>query len=196
MNEPNTGRAAPRRRDRAVRDEAWIRAMLREAPTGVLATAHDGQPFVNANLFVYDEAEHVIWMHTAATGRTRSNIDANARVCFTVFAMGRLLPADTALEFSVEYDGVVVFGRGRAVSDPDAARRGLQLLLDKYFPDLRPDRDYRAITDEELRRTAVYRIEIEAWSGKRKVAADDFEGARSWWEGRGAADERRATEGG
>jgi len=173
-------RSAPRRRDRAVTDDAWIRQRLHEAPTGVLATVSDGQPFVNSNLFVYDEAAHVLWMHTAATGRTRSNVDADERVCFTVFGMGRLLPADTALEFSVEYDGVVVFGRGQTVTDPDAARHGLQLLLDKYFPDLRPEQDYRAITDEELRRTAVYRIVIEEWSGKRKFEADEFEGARSW----------------
>ncbi len=180
MTGPSNVCSAPRRRDRAIDDDAWIRDRLRAAPTGVLATVNDGQPFVNANLFVYDEAAHVLWMHTAASGRTRSNIDADERVCFTVFSMGRLLPADTALEFSVEYDGVVVFGRGCTVTDPGAARHGLQLLLDKYFPDLRPGRDYRGITDEELRRTAVFRIEIEEWSGKRKAVAEEFEGARSW----------------
>jgi nitroimidazol reductase NimA-like FMN-containing flavoprotein (pyridoxamine 5'-phosphate oxidase superfamily) len=180
MTERVEARTAVRRRDRAVNEEAWIRAFLHEAPTGVLATASDGQPFVNANLFVYDEAEHAIWMHTAAAGRTRTNIDADDRVCFTVFEMGRLLPADTALEFSVEYGGVVVFGRGHVVTEPDTARRALQLLLDKYFSDRVPGRDYRPTTDDELRRTAVYRVDIEAWSGKRKQAAPDFEGARSW----------------
>jgi hypothetical protein len=45
-------------------------------------------------------------------------------------------------------------------------------LLDKYFPDLRPSRDYRPITDEELAATAVYAIEIEAWSGKQKMGPE------------------------
>lgn len=171
-----------RRRDRAVADDAWIRELLDNAAVGVLATVADGQPFVNSNLFVYDEAGHAIWMHTAATGRTRDNVAADTPVCFTAFEMGRLLPAEEALEFSVEYAGVVAFGRARIVVDPDAARRGLQLLLDKYFPDLRPGRDYRPITDDELRRTAVYRIDIEAWSGKMKRADEDFPGARNWLE--------------
>ena len=38
-------------------------------------------------------------------------------------------------------------------------------------------RIYRPSTDEELRRTAVYRIDIETWSGKQKEVAEDFPGA-------------------
>ena len=158
-------------------DDAWIKALLQRADFGALATVHDGQPFINTNLFVYDEAANVLYLHTARTGRTRTNIETNERVCFSVSEMGRLLPADTALEFSVEYAGVTVFGRAHVVQDPAEARRGLQLLLDKYFAHLKPGEDYRAITDEELARTAVYRVDIDAWSGKRKAVAEDFPGA-------------------
>jgi nitroimidazol reductase NimA-like FMN-containing flavoprotein (pyridoxamine 5'-phosphate oxidase superfamily) len=167
----------PRRRDRAVEEEAWIRAYLQRAAWGVLATVYDGQPFLNSNLFVYDPAQHVIYLHTARLGRTRSNIETSPQVCFTVGEMGRLLPADTALEFSVEYSSVVVFGKARVVEDEAEARRALQLLLDKYFPHLRPERDYRPIQPEEMKRTSVYRIDIERWSAKRKAVEDDFPGA-------------------
>ncbi len=91
--------------------------------------------------------------------------------------MGRLLPADEALEFSVEYAGVTVFGRGEVVADKAEAKAALQLLLDKYAPHLHPGRDYRPTTDQELARTAVYRITIDSWSGKRKEVAEDFPGA-------------------
>ncbi|NJK79079.1 MAG: pyridoxamine 5'-phosphate oxidase family protein, partial [Chloroflexaceae bacterium] len=47
---------------------------------------------------------------------------------------GRLLPADVALEFSVEYSGVMVFGSATIVQDEAEASHALQLLLDKYFP--------------------------------------------------------------
>jgi nitroimidazol reductase NimA-like FMN-containing flavoprotein (pyridoxamine 5'-phosphate oxidase superfamily) len=166
-----------RRRDRAVEDEAWIRATLHHAPWGVLATSYEGQPYVNSNLFAFDEAVHAIYLHTAREGRTRTNVERDGRVCFTVGEMGRLLPADTALAFSVEYASVVVFGQATLVMGEVEARHGLQLLLDKYFPHLRPDRDYRPITDGELAQTAVYRIQIEAWSAKKKEAAADFPGA-------------------
>lgn len=169
--------AEVRRRDRAVEDDAWIRDYLRRAPVGVLATVHDGQPFINSNLFVYDEARHCLYMHTARVGRTRSNVDQNESCCFSVFEMGRLLPAEEALKFSVEYSGVTVFGSVWVVWDEEEAREALQLLLDKYAPHLLPGRDYRPTTAEELKRTAVYRIAIDSWSGKKKQVADDYPGA-------------------
>ena len=169
--------AQVKRKDRSVQDEAWIRALLRRAATGVLATVDQGQPFVNVNLFVFDEATDAIYMHTAREGRTRKNVQGDERVCFSVSEMGRLLPAATALDMSVEYSSVVVFGRASIIADPEEAQRALQLLLDKYFPHLQPGRDYRRITPEELARTRVYRIEIEKWSGKRKKVEEDFPGA-------------------
>jgi nitroimidazol reductase NimA-like FMN-containing flavoprotein (pyridoxamine 5'-phosphate oxidase superfamily) len=169
-----------RRQDRAVTDEAWIADMLRWTAVGTLATAADGQPYLHINLFAYDAPARALYLHTAREGRARSSMEGGGRVCFAVHEMGRLLPAATALNMSVEYASVVVFGRAVVVGDPAEARRALQLLLDKYFAHLAPGRDYRPITDEELARTAVYRIDIEAWSGKRKQAAADFPGAFSY----------------
>lgn len=165
-----------RRADRAIEDTEWTRAFLKRAGYGALATVHNGQPFINTNLFVFDEERHAIYLHTARVGRTRANVDADDRVCFSVSEMGRLLPAEEALEFSVEYAGVTIFGRIQIV-DGDEARHGLQLLLDKYAPHLRPGIHYRPTTDDELARTAVYRIDIESWSAKRKQVEEDFPGA-------------------
>ena len=106
---------AVRRSDRQVEDEGWIRDYLHRAAFGALATVHDGQPFVNTNLYVYDEARHAIYLHTGRVGRTRGNVEADARVCFSISDIGRLLPADEALEFSVEYSGVTIFGRACVV---------------------------------------------------------------------------------
>jgi nitroimidazol reductase NimA-like FMN-containing flavoprotein (pyridoxamine 5'-phosphate oxidase superfamily) len=175
---------AVRRTDRQVEDDAWIVDFLSRAAFGALATVYDGQPFINSNLFVYDPAAHAIYTHTARTGRTRANIDAmpgGIPVCFSVSEMGRLLPADEALEFSVEYAGVTVFGQAEVVTGEEA-RDGLQKLLDKYAPHLHPGRDYRPIQDDELARTSVFRIRVEAWSGKRKQVAEDFPGA-FWYAG-------------
>jgi hypothetical protein len=105
-------------------------------------------------------------------------VEANDRVCFTVFELGRLLPADTALEFSCEYASVVVFGRGYVATAAEEQRRALQLLLDKYFPDKRPGCDYKAITEDDLARTSVFRVDIEEWIGKRKRVEADFPDAR------------------
>ncbi len=166
-----------RRRDRAVEDEKWVRAFLHSGAWGALATIADDQPFINTNLYVYDEKANVIYLHTARAGRTRSNIEGDDRACFSVSEMGRLLPADTALEFSVEYAGVTVFGRGRVVDDDKEKSHALQILLDKYAPHLKPGRDYRPSTQEELDRTSVFRLDIERLSAKKKEVEADFSGA-------------------
>jgi len=159
-----------RRADRAMPDEAALRALLERSAFGFTATAVDGQPFQHTSLFWFDAAAHRIYFHGARQGRMHANVLANPRVCFTVAELGRLLPADTAMEFSNEFASVVVFGQARLVESEAEKRRALQALLDKYFPDLRPGADYRPMTEAELNATAVYAIEIEAWSGQQEVA--------------------------
>jgi nitroimidazol reductase NimA-like FMN-containing flavoprotein (pyridoxamine 5'-phosphate oxidase superfamily) len=165
-----------RRRDRA-QDDVWIRAFLHSGAWGTLATVSEGQPFLNTNLYVYDENAHAIYLHGARIGRTRSNIEQGGPVCFNVSEMGRVLPDEIALEFSLEYAGVTIFGRAVVVENVGEKARALQLLLDKYAPHLEPDRDYRPANPDELNRTSVFRIDIESWSGKSNVKAADFPGA-------------------
>jgi len=172
--EKNVGRSSIRRADREVTDEKWIRSFLQKAPAGVVGTALDDHPFLTNILFVFDENRNSIYFHTAHLGRLRTNIEANPRVCFTVTSMGRLLPADTALEFSVEYASVVVFGKARIAKDPQG---GLELLMEKYFPHLTAGQDYRPITAGELLRTSVFELVIEEWSAKKKTAEPDYPGA-------------------
>jgi len=166
----------PVRKDRA-KDDAWIKAYLKRVPFGMLATEYKGQPFLKPTLFVYDEAEHAIYIHGALVGRMRTNLEANPHLSFCIAEMGRLLPADTAMEVGVEYASVVVFGRAELLTDADQARHGLQLLLDRFFPLLKPGIDYREILPQELDITSVYRIKIDSWSGKEDHARDDFPGA-------------------
>ncbi|MGJ3237371.1 MAG: pyridoxamine 5'-phosphate oxidase family protein [Anaerolineae bacterium] len=167
-----------RRRDRHVDDERWIQTFLDVAPVGVLATVADGQPFINSNLFVYDSERDCIYLHTAKSGRTRTNADQDsARACFSVMEMGRLLPDERALEFSVEYAGVVVFGVVDVVEDADETTHALQAIMNKYAPHLQPEQDYESATAEDLKRTSVFKLTIESWSGKKKEVADDFPGA-------------------
>lgn len=163
-------RVDPRRRDRG-REEAWIRRYLEAAPWGVLALPlPEGPPHLNSNLFVYLPHPDRIYLHSARTGALPEALSSPEGVpaSFTAAEMGRLLPAEEALEFSVEYSGVVAMGRARTVTDPGEEEAMLQALLDKYAPHLRPGEDYRPIVPEELKRTAVYRLDVERWSGKEK----------------------------
>src|SRR5574339_183546 len=82
------------------RDEAWIRAFLREAKVGHIASAQNGQPFLYPSTFWFDEEGHQIIFHSNVTGRIRSNIEQNPKIAFEVSELGKMLPANVALEFS------------------------------------------------------------------------------------------------
>jgi hypothetical protein len=162
----------PRRRDRG-KDEAWICAFLDRAVWGTLAVpASEGAaPHVNTNLFV--RIGDALYLHTGAHGAlvdaVRAGGDGGIPATFTTGVFGRLLPAPEALEFSIEYAAVVVQGRLSWLEDAAEATDVLHRLLERYAPQLERGRDYGAVTPEEFKRTAVFRLDVERWSGKEKA---------------------------
>lgn len=153
-------------RQHLAQSDEWIRAFLHRVETCTVATSWDDLPFCNATLFWYDEAQNRIIFHANVTGRVRANIEHNPRVCLSFYEMGKLLPSNAAVEFGVQYRGVVVFGEASIVEDTDAARFMLDSLIHKYCPKLQPGVEYRPITDDELRHTSVFAVTITEWSGK------------------------------
>jgi nitroimidazol reductase NimA-like FMN-containing flavoprotein (pyridoxamine 5'-phosphate oxidase superfamily) len=148
------------------RDDVWIRAFLRQAKVGHIASARNGQPFVNPTTFWFDEVKHQIVFHSNLAGRIRSNIESNPLVCFEASELGKMLPSNIALEFSLQFRSVIVFGKASLINDPEKARRVMYGLIHKYFPRMTAGKEFREITDKELKRTSMYAIKIEEWSGK------------------------------
>ena len=171
------------------RDEEWMRAFLRAAQIGRVATLWDDQPFVTPSTFWYDEANRRIIFHSNLAGRVRANLERNPKVCLEASEMGRLLPSNAALEFSLQYRSVMVFGTVRILESDEEMRAALTGLLEKYFPEMQAGREYRPITDKELNRTSVYELKIESWSGKenwneRADQSDEWPALdEKWFEG-------------
>ena len=157
---------AQRRREHAL-DDAATRELIERLEIAHIATVWDGQPFVNPTTFWYDAAAHAIYFHSNIVGRMRANAEHDGRVCFESSRFGRYLPSNVALEFSVQYESVVVYGKVRLLADPAQQQHALSGLIAKYFPRMRSGHEYRPITDQELKRTSIYAIAIETWSGKR-----------------------------
>jgi len=158
------------RRPHLTRDDEWIRSFLKQAKVGHVATSADDQPFINPTTFWFDEEHHQIVFHSNVTGRVRSNIEGNPKVSLEASELGRLLPSNIALEFSLQFRSVLVFGTARLVTDPEEARPLLYGLIGKYFSGMTAGKEFREITEKELRATSIYAIHIESWSGKENWA--------------------------
>ena len=157
-NYENQSPTAFQRRPHLTRDDEWIRAFIKEAKVGHVATSVDVQPFLTPTIFWYDEENHQVIFHSNLAGRIRSNIETNPKVSMEASELGRLLPSNVALEFSLQFRSVVIFGTARIINDPIEAQRMLYGLLGKYFPAMTAGE----ITEKELRATSIYAIKVEA----------------------------------
>jgi nitroimidazol reductase NimA-like FMN-containing flavoprotein (pyridoxamine 5'-phosphate oxidase superfamily) len=134
----------PRRKDRAVTNEVWMKQLLRSAKTGVLAIVDGDIPYQNPNLFVYDETEHAVYLHR----------------------MGPILPAARAFGFSAEYDSLIVTGGISQVQGEGQKTEILRAFMHKYAPELEYDVDYEGVRPKDLPLTAVNQLKVDAWMGK------------------------------
>jgi len=160
------GPTVHQRRPEYIRNDEWIKDFLRGGKVAHIATLWDKQPFITATTYYYDEAKNRIIFHSNITGRVRANIEKHPQVCAEVSELGKLLPSNTALEFSLQYRSVNVFGNANIIGSLEEQREAMHHVIAKYFPELQNGKDYRPATDKELKRTSVYEIRIEAWSGK------------------------------
>lgn len=148
-------------------DDAWITDFLLRAQVGYIATRWDDQPFITPINFWFDKSQKEIYFHTYIEGRLRANIERHPRVCFAASETGSLLTSNKASGFSIQYASVMVFGTVSVLVDDEAKERSLYGLITKYFPNMYAGEHYRPLLKDELKKTAVYGLHIESWSGKR-----------------------------
>lgn len=160
-------------------DGKWIVDFLLQAQIGHIATMSEEQPYLTPTLFWYDPEKQEIYFHSNIRGQVRSNAERHPQVCFEVSRMGKLLPSNIALDFSVQYESVIAFGEIRLLEEEAEKNRALYGLIEKYFPNMTPGEDYRPITEKELKQTSVYAITIRTWSGKRNWKDRAYQG-KEW----------------
>jgi nitroimidazol reductase NimA-like FMN-containing flavoprotein (pyridoxamine 5'-phosphate oxidase superfamily) len=168
---PNEGRIKE-----YARDDQWIVAFLRKEPVGHIATRWGDQPFITPSTFWYDLERHEIYFHSNIVGRIRANAERHEQVCFECSRVGKPLPSNIALQFSIQYASVIAFGKIRILEVKTEQERALYGLIEKYFPGMEPGEAYRPITDGELNQTSVYAIAIESWSGKENWKQEAAQG--------------------
>ena len=145
----------------------WIIQFLKQIQVGHFVTLDKNQPFINPTSFWYSSEHHEIYFHSNAYGRMRYNAEKESKASFECFKSGKLLPSNLALEMSFQYECVIAFGIIKIVTKMNEKKEILNGLLRKYFGEMKPNKDYRAITNEELKQTSVYRFKVKTWSGKR-----------------------------
>jgi nitroimidazol reductase NimA-like FMN-containing flavoprotein (pyridoxamine 5'-phosphate oxidase superfamily) len=161
-----TPRTALRRRaDRGRHDRATIHAMVDEAFVAHVGFIEGGSPVV-VPVFPWRIGDW-LYFHGGASSRLLAQVAGGEELSVSLALVDGLVLARSALRHSLHYRSVILFGRGEAVSVPEAKLSALLRLVDKVSPGrsalVRPP------SREELAATAVTRLYI--CEGAAKVAA-------------------------
>ena len=154
-----------RRQDRVMNEE-YALELLRTGEYGFLAMqAEEGGGYGLPLTFVWDAERHAVYIHCAPEGRKLRCLAAEPRVSFCIVGRTHVLPE----KFTTEYQSVLLFGRATADLDEAERMHALELILQKYCPQI--VETGRKFAQASFHRTRAIRIDISAWSAKTKKTA-------------------------
>jgi nitroimidazol reductase NimA-like FMN-containing flavoprotein (pyridoxamine 5'-phosphate oxidase superfamily) len=154
----------PRRKDRLMKTSRDMELFLERMPVGRLAlTTAEGPYIVPVNYVFFTES---IYFHSGLAGRKMEALRADPRVCFLADEIGPQVLWNQGCGISQIYRSVVCFGKADFVEGQAEKRAVLEKMVQKYVP---AGYSPPPLKDENIQKTAVVRIVIEAMSGKENA---------------------------
>ena len=160
---------AMRRANREVTDPADL--------AGIIGRAHvlhvgfsdaEGLAVVPMNYgFEWAEGQGLptFWLHSAGEGRKADAWASSPEVALELDVEGGVITGDYSCAYSYAYESVMAWGRIRPVTDAAEKLRGLTQVMAHMAPGAPV-----TFSDEAVARVAVWRIDVERISGKRREA--------------------------
>ncbi len=145
----------PRRRDRMIKDQIDMEALLNRMPVGRLGLATDEGPYVVPVNYLY--ADGCIYLHSGLKGRKMDVLRGNPSVCFLVDELGPQVLWDRGCGISQIYESVMCFGTAELVEDNEEKRRILEQIIRKFVPS-----NYsKTLEANGINNTSVVRIHVD-----------------------------------
>ena len=107
-----------------------------------------------------------VYFHSAQRGEKLTCLNLHPRVCLTAVGDQRVVQA----AYETEFTSAVARGTAHEVCDPEEQKEALRAICQKYAPDC-PDRVEEGI-EKHLARTAVWRIDLEQVSGRKRLCKE------------------------
>ncbi len=129
--------------------------------------------FVENNLPVviptlYGREKDTIYLHGASVSRLMTTIENGVNVCLSIAEVQGLVLARSAFHHSLNYESIVIFGKGRLVED-DKKNHALKVISDHLL--LGRWEEARLPNKMELKATKVIAVDIEKISAKVRTGA-------------------------
>ncbi len=143
-----------------------------------VAFVDGGRPVVIPMTYQYSAEEpRRLYLHGGRNGRLMQHLATGAPVSVAVTIADGLVYSKSALDHSVNYRSVVMFGRAAADQPAiDDRRRILEAMIARYFAGRRAGVAYEPAPRAHLETTALVALEIEEWSAKVRTGGPNGPG--------------------
>lgn len=158
-------------REKAVYDRETVHGILDSALLASVSFVQDGQPVVVPML--YGREGETIYLHGARKARVIRLLEGTGTACMNVTHVDALVYARSAFNSSMNYRSATVFGSARLIDDWDEKLRALRVISECTMPG-RWD-ELRAPLDNEIKKTGIIELTIEAASAKVSTGMPDDE---------------------
>jgi nitroimidazol reductase NimA-like FMN-containing flavoprotein (pyridoxamine 5'-phosphate oxidase superfamily) len=160
--EPTPDTTVRRLPQRGAYDRETITEIIDAAPICHVGLVSNERPVVIPMLHARVD-EHV-YLHGSPGSRLLRNLGDGGPTCLSFTILDALVLARSALHHSMNYRSVVLFGRGRAVTDRQEKLRALEAFVEHVAPGRW--HETRQPDEQEFKATAVVAVPIEEASAK------------------------------
>ena len=157
------------RREREVTDINDILQIINETKILHLGLSDEGWPYVVPMNYGYDVREedgtlHVcLYLHGAKEGRKAAAFAADPCVAVEMDYNHEVITGDYTCAYSYAYRSIMGNGTITEVTDPEAKKKGLGKIMAHIAPEAKI-----AFLPEIVERVAVWRIDIDTFTGKER----------------------------
>ena len=153
-----------RRSDREITNKSEIIEIIEKCVVCRLAFSDNDIPYIVPMNFGYDYigGKLTLYFHGAGEGKKHDIIAKNPVACFEMDCSHKLIEADDACEYTMEYESVIGTGRIRFCVDKAEKVNALKQLMKKYAK----EKEF-AYPDHVLESVTVFRLDVSEFSGKR-----------------------------
>lgn len=148
------------RKEKCALQEDRIEEILEQGEYGILALCAGKKPYAVPMNYVYKNKS--LYFHGAKVGLRYDYIQFNDQASFCVI--------DHAIDrpdlFSTDYASVIVNGTVELVKEEEEIKEGLFALIEHLAP--QRIEDGKAYIDRAWENTAVFKLNIQEWSGKER----------------------------
>jgi nitroimidazol reductase NimA-like FMN-containing flavoprotein (pyridoxamine 5'-phosphate oxidase superfamily) len=148
-----------RRKDKEIRSNKEIEAVIRKATVCRLALAGEAYPYIVPLCFGYKD--NSLYFHSSPKGKKLDLIKKNNKVCFEFDIFHEIKMADSPCDWSMKYESVIGFGEALFIEDHNAKQKALDIIMKQYS-------DGSSLYSEpKIRQTVIIKVEITRMTGKR-----------------------------